>query len=226
MKTKIINYDEIDLILEDLKKNHTVFGMKTDTVYGMMCNANDEVAIDKIYKIKNRDKNKPIGIFINKNLKNNGVDNVINYLSEFVDFNDGLLYENKKKYLYNIINDYWPGALSIVFKCKNNNLSNSIKCINNNDMTLNIRMPNDDNISNILSKSNVILAQTSCNISNETDIQNFEELVKQFDNKLDYIIKTKYDIYNYDKKNISSTIIDLSSDKLKIIRQGSVKICL
>jgi L-threonylcarbamoyladenylate synthase len=45
-------------------KNGGVVVVPTDTIYGLICDATQEASIRKIFDIKKRDANKPIGIFV------------------------------------------------------------------------------------------------------------------------------------------------------------------
>ena len=54
-----MNTDDIIKVLNGKGK---VIAIRTDTVYGLVCNALDELAVNKIYDIKNREKKKPLSI--------------------------------------------------------------------------------------------------------------------------------------------------------------------
>ncbi len=63
----------MELIKEDKKnigkvvsalKNGAVLVLPTDTVYGLVCDASNKKAVEKIFKIKKRSKLKPLGIFV------------------------------------------------------------------------------------------------------------------------------------------------------------------
>jgi L-threonylcarbamoyladenylate synthase len=68
METKKINLANIgeDIILEivDIIARGGVIVVPTDTVYGLICDATSKEAIDRIYKIKKRNRNKPVGVFV------------------------------------------------------------------------------------------------------------------------------------------------------------------
>jgi L-threonylcarbamoyladenylate synthase len=96
----------------------------TDTVYGIIADATNEEAIKKIYKIKRRDYSKPLIIMVSS----------IEMLLRYVD-NVSLMEKE-------IINKYWPGKLTILFK-KNNKLSSFI---NNGGEYVGIRLPDNEDI--------------------------------------------------------------------------------
>ena len=55
---------DIEKIVDTLKRNGSVVAIKTDTVYGLVCNAYDKDSTDKIYKLKSREKKKPLSLFV------------------------------------------------------------------------------------------------------------------------------------------------------------------
>ena len=69
METKKADFNNLNrkLITEivDIIKNGGVIAMPTDTVYGLVCDATNKEAVRKVFTIKKRKENKPIGIFIN-----------------------------------------------------------------------------------------------------------------------------------------------------------------
>ena len=57
------NKNNVDKIISALRKG-AVLVLPTDTVYGLVCDASNKKAIEKIFIIKKRDKSKPLGIFV------------------------------------------------------------------------------------------------------------------------------------------------------------------
>ncbi|MDO5563616.1 MAG: L-threonylcarbamoyladenylate synthase [Eubacteriales bacterium] len=100
---KTFSKDEINKVIDFLNEEK-VLALKTDTVYALVCNAFSKKAIENIYKIKGRDKNKPLILFI----KNE------NELKKYV----SSIPEISKEY----IKKYWPGALTIIFKSNDKTL--------------------------------------------------------------------------------------------------------
>ena len=49
----MISQMDLDNVIKILKEEGRVIAIKTDTVYGLICNAFDKKATDKIYHIKN-----------------------------------------------------------------------------------------------------------------------------------------------------------------------------
>lgn len=188
----------IDFVIE-LLNNDKVVAIRTDTVYGLICNANSIKAVKKIYQIKNRDANKPLGIFVkNKN-------EIYNYIL------DKELPDKVK----DMVDNYWPGALTIIFKKK----KGIFDYLTSGKDTIGIRIPKDDIILDLLNKIQFPLAQTSCNISGEASYANASEIKEKIGDKVDYILDGG-EILN----NIASTIVSVSDGKYSIIRTGDIKI--
>jgi len=71
----------------------------TDTVYGLICRAGDKKAIEKIYKIKKRPKNKPLPVFVNTIVMAKAM---------------AMIDKNQEKFLKKI----WPGKTTVIFNSR------------------------------------------------------------------------------------------------------------
>ena len=193
---KDINNINVDDIVSLLKNKSFVMAIPTDTVYALCCNALDKDAVSKIYSLKNRDKDKPISLFIKS------VEELNKYIEQDI--------SDRTKEL---LNKHWPGALTVVFKKKNN----AFDYLTSNKDSIGIRIPDDRLLNEILNKIDFPLAQTSCNMSNEKELKNADEIYEKFGDKIDLIIATEKDL-----DNKPSTIISIVDDNIQIIRQGNI----
>lgn len=201
MKTIIFDWqdelkeDELEKTIEVLK-NGGIIIIPTDTVYGITCDIENENAIRKIFKLKERNNNKPICVLTSS------VEKIkkIAYINE---------HENK------LIKKYMPGALTIILK-KKDNVSN---ILTSNLNTIGVRIPNDKIALKILDKLDFPLAVTSANISGDEAGIKIEDFIDYFNNKVDIII-------NGGKTNlkVSSTIIKVIDKKINVLREGTIKI--
>lgn len=189
----LVNKD-IKLSKKDLE--HKIIAFPTDTVFGVGALIDDEIAIEKIFELKHRDYSKPLAILAAS------VEDILPYVKDV------------SKQTIELMNKYWPGALTIIFK-KNDNVSNKIT---SGFKTIAFRIPNCKISLDILKQTGP-LATTSVNISGEVPLNTFEEIKKHFYENIDYIISE-----NINSSNVSSTIIDVTSEEIKIIRQGEIKI--
>ena len=201
METIIYNWqeeikkEELENTIEIIKKGGIVI-FPTDTVYGIACDAFNEEAIKKLFKLKERNDNKPICVLTSSIEKINKVA----YLKD------------KEKEL---INKYMPGAVTIICD-KKENVSD---ILTSNLATIGVRIPNDKIALKILENVENPLATTSANISGKKAGIEINDFYNEFKNKVDIII-------NGGETNLklSSTIIRLKNENIEILREGTIKI--
>lgn len=128
-------------IKERIKKGEVVV-LPTDTVYGLICDAKNNKAIDRIFKIKKRDRNKPIAIFVKD----------IEMAKEFA-------YISKREEA--ILKEVWPGKTTVILNGKKE-LSDLLY----KDGKIGMRVPDHSLIISLVEETGP-LAQTSANISGE-----------------------------------------------------------
>lgn len=175
---------------EDLRGKIICF--PTDTVYGIGAMIDDSEAIEKIYAMKKRDKDKPLA-----NLCSN-IDQIYEYV------------ENIPDKAYEIMNKFWPGALTIIFKKKKDIY------VKNTIDTIGFRMPNSKIALDIIDHFS-IMSTTSVNLTGERELNCVDDIEKEFSNDIDYLI-----INSALLSNIPSTVVDASNKDLKILRQGKI----
>ncbi|MBO6134635.1 MAG: threonylcarbamoyl-AMP synthase [Lachnospiraceae bacterium] len=190
---------DIEKIVDTLKRNGSVVAIKTDTVYGLVCNAYDKDSTDKIYKLKSREKKKPLSLFVKD------IDEVKKYVSSH-----SLTSKNVK-----IMEKYWPGALTIIFEKKDDTFSHFTEGVSG----IGIRIPDDEILKKILSRCDFPLAETSCNLSGEEPYDDIKAIREKFDGKVDLIVDGGKVL-----DNRPSTVISLEANELLVIRKGSIDI--
>ena len=136
----------------------------TDTVYGVGAMANDTVAINKIYEMKNRSSDKPLPI-----------------LCSNIEMVEGVAIVNKKA--KELMKKYWPGALTLIINKKENVLPNYLD-------TIAFRMPNSKIALSIIDHFS-LFATTSINTSGEAEINDLDEIEEKFSKYLDYLVIDK-----------------------------------
>lgn len=175
-------------------KEGKVLVFPTDTVYGLICDAANEKAVEKIFEIKQRDKTKPLGVFI-KNLGEVKKIAVIN--------------DNQK----NFLKDNWPGAVTVILQAKKSALSGLIT----QNGTIGLRIPDYRLLALILKEFKGIIAQTSANISGRPATTKIKEVLEQFEAaevQPDVIINAG-DL----PENKPSKVVDFSKNAIKILRR-------
>lgn len=182
-----------------LKKGRVVV-CPTDTVYGFLADATNKKAVEKIYKIKNRPRQKPLPVFV-KDLK------MAKKIAEISEQQEKILTLRLRSGQAK----FWPGKHTFVLKRKK-----EIKLYGVQKDTIAIRIPKYKFLNDLLEKINRPLVQTSVNISGGKSLLKIKDIVKAFgvEKQIDIIIEG-----GNLKKSKSSKIIDLSKERTKILRQ-------
>lgn len=172
-----------------------VIAFPTDTVYGVGCIIDDNVAIHKIYELKQRDYSKPLAVLApNKDI------------SKYV--------KSISKEAKELMEKYWPGALTIIFD-KTDLIS---PLVTSNMESVGLRVPNSDIAQKILNHFG-LMCTTSINISGENSINSIKEIEKKFNDKIDYLV-----IDDCILSKVASTVVDAREDKIKVLRKGSIEL--
>lgn len=177
----------------DVIKNGGVVIMPTDTIYGIVADATNEAVIKKVYNLKKRENNKPMLILVN------GVEMLENYVDNISDL------ERK------LINHFWPGPLTIVFKKKNISdvLTGGLD-------TVGVRFPNDELIIDIINKANVPLLSTSVNISGSNTIYSVADIPLEILDGIDFVFD------GGECKGEASTVVKIDGSGVKLLRNGKI----
>jgi L-threonylcarbamoyladenylate synthase len=194
------NPNAIDLACENLRAGK-VISFACDTVYGLAVDATNFKAVENLYKIKNREKNKPIAIFL-KDLKS----------AEKIFHFDETAKRITEKYLLE--------SLTVVLKTKEEAISLLASNLNQNKNDfLGFRIVNYKFVQNLLEKFDGILAVTSANPANQPAAISAGEVEKYFDNidNLSLLVDG-----GECAKKIASTVIKIHNNQIEILRQGSV----
>lgn len=181
----------------EVLENKGVVVYPTDTLYGLGANALDEDAVLKIYKIKKRDRNKPLPI-IARDLK------MVKRIA---------CVDSKVE---KILSKIWPGPITVVLR-KKDIISYALT---GNSETVAIRIPDNKFISALMDEIDFPITATSANISGESNLLNPEKIISKFKSG-----ELKPDLFiNAGKVENPkpSTIIDLTTGIPKILRVGIV----
>ncbi len=111
-----------------------------------------------------------------------------------------------------LMEKYWPGALTIILNKKEGAFDNIAEA------TLAFRMP-DSSVSLKIIDHFSLLATTSVNTSGEKELNSVSEIEEKFSSYIDYLV-----IDSATFSSVASTIVDATSDTLKVIRQGNIVI--
>lgn len=176
-------------IVEILKKGG-IGVMPTDTIYGVLGSALNKKTVERIYKVRKREKTKPFIILISK-------------------ISDLKIFKIKiKPFQKNLIKKFWPGPVSLIFECKNKKFS----FLHRGKESLAFRIPKPKWLRDLLKETGPLVAP-SANISGEKSATTIFEAKKYFGKKVDFYL----DGGKIEKK--PSKILDIREKKIKILRK-------
>ncbi|MDW5288812.1 L-threonylcarbamoyladenylate synthase [Formosa sp. PL04] len=183
---------EINTALQILKQGGLIL-YPTDTVWGVGCDASNADAVEKIFKLKQRQDSKALICLV---------------------ADDRML----KKYVKEIpeaafsLFDIQETPITIIYDEPQNLALNLIA----EDNTIAIRIPDDDFCFQLIRRFNGAIVSTSANISGKPTPKSFKEIAPDILKGVDYVVNL-----HHEKKNAKpSAIIKLSnSGVVKVIRE-------
>jgi tRNA threonylcarbamoyl adenosine modification protein (Sua5/YciO/YrdC/YwlC family) len=107
---------------------------------------------------------------------------------------------------YKLINKFWPGPLTIVLQARDLG-------------TIGIRMPDNEIALRIISLAKVPVVCPSANLSGNPAPVNFQDAIKDLNGLVDFAIDS-----GETKLKVESTVVDLTAEPLKVLREGAIKI--
>lgn len=185
--------EEINLIAYNFNRGKIII-YPTDTIYGIGCSAVNGKAIKKIFKLKGREKNKPLIILVGS----------FNMAAKFAVIN-----ERQKKYLKKV----WPGPVTCILKSR----EKLPKTITAGKDGIAARLPKSDFLVKIIKKFGVPIVSTSANLSGHKEIKKTGALsaLKKFTNFSDLLV-----IDGGLLKGKPSKVVDMRDiDNIKILRK-------
>lgn len=181
--------DKLRTILE----NGGAVVLPTETVYGLFAQALNEEAVNHVYQLKQRPRDKAMNL------------NVSN-LNDIYFFS-----QNSPHYLEKLYNRFMPGPLTIILKANDN----VPFWVNSGLDTVGFRLPKHEKTLRLISETGPLIGP-SANVSGQESGKEFTKLLSQFSEKLEGIADDEA------LTGIDSTILDLSGPKARILRQGSI----
>ncbi len=188
------NLEKIKEASDVIKSGGTVL-FPTETVYGIGANALNENAVNKIFIAKGRASDNPLIVHISN----------IEMLDDLV--------VSIGKIEHELINNFWPGPLTIIFDKKEvvpNNVTANLD-------TVGIRFPSNKIANKLIEYAALPIAAPSANISGRPSGTKIEDIIKELDGKVDYIIDGGMtDI------GVESTVVRVIQNKVHILRPGKI----
>ena len=167
--------------------------LPTETVYGLFADAMNEEAVQKLYSVKGRPTEKALNMNITS-------------------FEDILKYSiNQPVYLQKIVEAFLPGPLTIILEAS----KDVSEWIHIGKSTVGFRMPNIAVTQKIIKEVGVLVGP-SANLSGSKSPSFFADLSPEILENAAVAVQDD-SIYGLD-----TTIIDLTQEKPKLLRQGAV----
>lgn len=183
--------ENIDFIIQELLKGKIII-FPTDTVFGIGCIATNTKSIEKIYELKERNKNKTLLL----NFPN------ITNIKKFA-----ILNKNEEKLLKEI------NKLTLIVKSKPNT---SLSPYTIKEGKIGVRIPTNKILLKILKDIKTPIISTSCNKSGKQSCLTALSAEKIFGKDI-IILKEEEKL-----SGTPSTIIEIKENKIKLIRQGDI----
>ena len=194
MQTIIFKKKEFEQVAS-LFLTESVIAIPTDTVMGLGVIARSEAAYQEMIKVKNRPQNKAFPLVVPN----------IDMLSSY-----GHINAQQRK----VVEAFLPGPLTIVV----NKQDNVQPYVTAGQDTIALRVIDDDFVQALLETLKEPILLTSANLAGEPSCVTSEEVQKVFFEKIRGIVLGEA------KSGQASTIVDLTGDQPKIIREGAISL--
>ena len=182
----------MEKIKQELEKGKAVV-LPTETVYGLFAKALDEKAVDHVYQLKRRSRDKAL------NLNVAGLDDILNFS------------KNQPPYLQQLVDNFLPGPLTIILEAN----GKVPYWVNSGLTTVGFRIPSHPVTLELIRDFGPLIGP-SANLSGQASGISFKEILKDFGQE---VLGIEDDAYLTGQ---DSTILDLSGAKVKILRQGAI----
>ena len=182
----------MEKIKQELEKGGAVV-LPTETVYGLFAKALDKKAVDHVYQLKRRPRDKALNL------------NVA-HLDDILHFS-----KNQPPYLQKLVDSFLPGPLTIILEA-----NDKVPYWVNSDLTtVGFRMPSHPITLELIREFGPLIGP-SANISGRASGISFKEILNDFEQE---VLGLEDDVFLTGQ---DSTILDLSGSKARILRQGAI----
>ena len=173
--------------------NHQAIAFPTETVFGLGVFYDDQEAYELLNKIKNRREDKPYTMMLDD----------VSKISDYAHLD--------AKYLP-IVQKYMPGSLTILLRAKDN----VPNYVTHGTGVIGIRIPSNNEALQLLRFVNKPLLVPSANKADQKPALSANEVKEIFNDEIEVIVPGEI------SSGLPSTIIDLTGDTIKLIRQGAI----
>ncbi|MGT2845984.1 L-threonylcarbamoyladenylate synthase [Streptococcus massiliensis] len=167
--------------------------LPTETVYGLFAQALDQAAVEHVYQLKSRPRDKALNL------------NVAS-LADILAFS-----QNQPDYLSQLYDAFLPGPLTIILEAN----ERVPAWVNSGMKTVGFRIPSHPQTLELIRQFGPLIGP-SANISGQASGISYDQIMADFGGK---VIGIKDDAFLTGQ---DSTILDLSGDQARILRQGAI----
>jgi L-threonylcarbamoyladenylate synthase len=172
-----------------------VIAFPTETFYGLGADALNPAAVEKVFRIKKRERKHPILILV----------------GSFTQVSD--LVQDVPFRAQPLMTRFWPGPLTLVFKASDRVSS----VLTAGTGKIGIRIPGDPLIRQLLNMVAVPLTATSANYSGEESPTTAEQVVQTLGAELALILDA-----GPTPGGLPSTVVDVTTTPITVIRKGQI----
>lgn len=190
-----------EIIFDKLKepasiiKNDGIVLFPTETVYGIGANGLSSTAVEKVYKAKGRNTKNPINLLVSSKEM---IESIAKDITELE---------------YKLMEAFFPGPFTIILKRKD--IVPDIVTAGGD--TVGVRMPSGEIAKKLVEEAGVPIAAPSANLSGKPSGTNLNDIIEEFEDKVDYIIDG-----GDSQIGLESTIVKVVEDVPHILRPGAI----
>ena len=174
----------------------------TETCYGLGCDARNTEAVDRVFRVKERDPGKPVLIIASS----------VAMLMEYVEWNETI---------DDLARTYWPGPLTLVSSLKNGNPRELAPGVIGVDDTVAFRVTSHPFAAKLAETLGAPIVSTSANLSAHANPYDINYMINMFEGR-DSVPDLIVDAGNLPHHS-PSTIVKVDDDGTKtILRHGEI----
>ncbi len=175
--------------------NGGVVVFPTDTAFGIGCRIDSDTSIERLFSIRRRPITQPTPVLVSN------IDMALSY------------FEHPSKMVIDLMQTYWPGALTIISGCDNSRVNELVRGGGN---TIGLRLPNHRDTLAMIDQVGVPILGPSANFHGLPTPYKYEDLDPELVQLVDYVLPGECSMKQ------ASTVVDCSGEKIYIRRQGGV----
>lgn len=169
----------------------------TDTAFGIGCRIDRQETVDRLFSLRKRPRTMAMPVLVS------AASMALPY------------YDSPSHIVRRLMKQYWPGALTIVARCKTDLIYSPIR---GGGDTIGMRMPDHTDTRSFIEGVGVPILGTSANFHGNQTPFTLDDLDSELVRLVDYVLP------GVCKRSQVSTVIDMSVHPPVILRQGAVHI--